>query len=66
MPAAEEPFRCPRCGRLARVLDLTATSITCPDCDPAWDLVRHGEHPPFGGDPADTDDGPPSAGEEGA
>ena len=47
MAISEEPFRCPRCGRLARVLDLTATSITCPDCDPAWDLVRHGHHPPF-------------------
>jgi hypothetical protein len=31
------------------VLDLTATSITCADCDPAWDALRHGERPRFGG-----------------
>ena len=55
MATSEEPFRCPRCGRRARVLDLTATSITCPDCDPAWDLVRHGQHPPFG-DGTEPDD----------
>ena len=49
MRNADEPLRCPRCGRRARVLDLTATSITCLDCDPAWDLVRHGRKPRFGG-----------------
>jgi hypothetical protein len=61
MPANDESARCPRCGRRSRVFDLTATSITCPECDPAWDLVRHGERPPFGSgdenDAADGDDG---------
>jgi hypothetical protein len=37
------------------VLDLTATTITCADCDPAYDLVRRGEHPRFGGDRPDDD-----------
>jgi hypothetical protein len=32
------------------VLDLTATTITCLDCDPAYELVRRGVHPAFGGD----------------
>ena len=49
MAGRDEPLRCPRCGRRARVLDLTATSITCADCDPAWEALRHGERPRFGG-----------------
>ena len=47
MSAPDDPLQCPRCGRRARALDLTASSITCADCDPAWDAVRHGQHPPF-------------------
>ena len=67
MPAVDD-IRCPRCGRRARALDLTATSITCADCDPAWDAVRNGHHPDFAtgsddptGEPAlDDEEAPPT------
>jgi ribosomal protein L37AE/L43A len=48
MAAAAEPILCPRCGRRPRVLELTATTITCADCDPAFALVRRGVRPAFG------------------